>query len=206
MLHLVPVGWGEGAGEGASDEEVTGEGDAIFAASIAATEADAIWYAMAANSAPRASSFTAVDVGIGIPVVTATPAGCIVWVVASCAAIWAISPPRAANPAAIPDESPGLAAALVKPACEEAASSLVTWATILPRLPMPVAAASDGTTLADEEVRTVAGKEDITANEEEEEEELAVALALPITTAKPDGPDPIPLADERMSPRNAMKA
>lgn len=76
----------------------------------------------------------------------------------------------------------------------------------------PAATAADDTIWADEEARTVVGMEDIIAEDiiaEDiiaDDEELAVALAFPIMTAKPDGPGPIPTADERTSPRNPMKA
>lgn len=52
------------------------------------------------------------------------------------------------------------------------------------------------------EVRTVVGVEETDINEEW----LAVAWAFPVTMAKPDGPAPIPTADERMSPTKVIKA
>ena len=59
MPHLGPVGGGEGGIEGASDGEVTGEGNATFAADQDTAEADAIWFAKAAISPPRAPAFAA---------------------------------------------------------------------------------------------------------------------------------------------------
>ena len=124
------------------------------------------------------------------------------WLAASCDAMKAISWPREANPAATLDKDDGFGAVEETTTCEEAGFPPMTWDVVIPALVKPDDAAADVKSKADERVPATDVVEDIRVDEER----LVVALALPITTAKPDGPGPIPTADESTSPRNAMKA
>ena len=131
------------------------------------------------------------------------PALCAEWATASSDAMMAISSPmEEANPAATLGEDDGFVAVEETTACEEAASPPMTWDVVTPTLLRPDVAAADVKFCADERAPATDVAEDIRGDDER----LAVALALPITTEKPDGPGPIPTADESTSPRNAMKA
>ena len=73
---------------------------------------------------------------------------------------------------------------------------VVDWATTAPgRSELEPASVDDG---LEEEVLTMVGIEGIVADAVE----LNVAVVL---TAKPDGLDPMPMAELRMSPRNVIK-
>ena len=79
-------------------------------------------------------------------------------------------------------------------------AAVVDWATPPPRTLELAAGTADDR--REEEVPTAVGIEGIAADEGECNVPV-VSLKL---TAKPDGLDPMPMAEERMSPRNVMKA
>ena len=107
-----------------------------------------------------------------------------------------------ANPAATLDVDDGFVAVEETTACEEAETPPMTWDVVTPALLKPDVAAADVRFCADERAPATDVVEDIRGDDER----LPVALALPNTMEKPDGPGPIPTADESTSPRNAMKA
>lgn len=112
------------------------------------------------------------------------------------------SPAREVESAATLDKDDGFVAVEETTTCEVVDSPSMRWDVVFPTLLKPDVAAADVKSRADERVPAADVVEDIRFDEES----LAVALALPVTTAKPDGPGPIPTADESTSPRNAMKA
>ena len=106
------------------------------------------------------------------------------------------------SPAATLGEDDGFVAVEETRACDEAESPPITWDVVTPTLLKPDVAAADVRFRAGETAPATDVAEDIRGDDER----LAVALGLPITMEKPDGPGPIPMADESTSPRNAMKA
>lgn len=196
MPHLGPVDTAEVSGEGAAGEEVVGGGAAAIAALADTAEADTPWFIRPAIPLAMAAPFAAAALAVAAAFAALADAA------------EADTPSCSMAPIALPIAEP-LAAAVdvgtsveAKVAWEDAASGLDTWDVTLPELEEPAATPADATAIGNEALEGVVGGEDIVAGEEI----LAVALALPTATEKPDGPGPIPTADERTSPRKAMNA